>query len=76
MKTSQLPIKFTKQLIKLPETGMGYQLVKVILKNNLILDNHKVLNSSVLILEKDEKFDEKEIVSIEAERFIVEFGFI
>jgi hypothetical protein len=46
---------------------MGYQLVKVILKNGLILNNHKVLNSSLLILEKYEKLDEKEIVSIEAE---------
>lgn len=64
MKTIQLPVKFTKQLTKLPETGMGYQLVKVILKNGLILDNHKVLNSSVLILEKDEKFENEEIVSI------------
>lgn len=67
MKTLQLPIKFSKQLIKLPETGMGYQLVKVILKNGLILNNHKVLNSSVLILEKDEKFENEEIVSIELE---------
>lgn len=64
MKTLQLPIKFTKQLTKLPETGMGYQLVKVILKNGYVLDNHKVLNSSLLILEKDEKFEDEEIVSI------------
>lgn len=67
MKTIQLPIKYTQKLTKLPETGMGYQLVKVILKNGLILNNHKVLNSSLLILEKDEKLDEKEIDSIEIE---------
>lgn len=65
MKTLQLPVKFTRQLIKLPETGMGYQLVRVILKNGLIFNNHKVLNSSLLILEKDEKFENEEIVSIE-----------
>lgn len=65
MKTLQLPIKFTRQLIKLSETGMGHQLVKVIFRNGLILDNHKVLNSSVLILEKDEKFEDAEIFSIE-----------
>jgi len=45
MHTIQLPVKFTKQLTKLPETGMGYQLVKVIFKNGSILNNHKVLNS-------------------------------
>lgn len=67
MKTIQLPLKYTQKLTKLPETGMGYQLVKVILKNGLILNNHKVLNSSLLILEKDEKLDEKEISSIEVE---------
>lgn len=67
MKTIKLPIQFTKQLTKLPETGMGYQLVKIILKNGLILNNHKVLNSSLLILEKDEKLENEEIVSIEVE---------
>lgn len=46
---------------------MGYQLVKIILKNDLILNNHKVLNSSLLILEKDEKLENEEIVSIEVE---------
>lgn len=39
----------------------------VILKNGHVLDNHKVLNSSILILEKDEKFKNEEIVSIELE---------
>lgn len=67
MKTIKLPIQFTKQLTKLPETGMGYQLVKIILKNGLILNNHKVLNSSLLIPEKDEKPENEEIVSIEVE---------
>ena len=44
---------------------MGYQLVKVILKNGFVLDNYKVLNSSVLILGKYEKYENEEIVSIE-----------
>lgn len=70
MKTIQLPVKFTKQLAKLPETGMGYQLVKVVLKNGSVLDNHKVLNSSLLILEKDEKFENEEIASIEPKLFL------
>ena len=65
MKTLQLPVRFTKQLTKLPETGMGYQLVKVVLKNGLILNDHKVLNSSVLILNQDEKLTIEEIASIQ-----------
>jgi hypothetical protein len=46
--TIQLPNKHTTFLANLPETGMGYQLVKVILKNGKILNNYKVLNSSLL----------------------------
>jgi len=46
---------------------MGYQLVKVILKNGSILNNHKVLNSSLLIAEKDENVQNEEIASIEIE---------
>ena len=65
MKTLQLPINFTKQLIRFPETGMGYQLVKVILKNGLILNDHKVLNSSLLVLNQDEKFTIQEIAFVE-----------
>lgn len=61
MKTIQLPVNFTKQLIRFPETGMGYQLVKVILKNGVVLNDHKVLNSSVLVLNQDEKFTVEEI---------------
>ena len=65
MTTLQLPIKFTDELIKLPETGMGYQMVKVILKNGIVLNNHKVLNGSILVLEQeDENIVDEEIVSI------------
>lgn len=46
---------------------MGYQLVKVILKNGSILNNHKVLNSLLLIAEKDENVQNEEIASIEIE---------
>ena len=35
-----------------PETGMGYQIVKVILKNGKILHQQKVLNSEFLILDE------------------------
>lgn len=51
----QLPEKFIRQLIEAPESGMGYQLVKVVLKNGKVLRKHKVLNSSLLLLEPGEK---------------------
>ena len=46
---------------------MGYQIVKIILKNGKILHQHKVLNSSFLILEENENFTAKEIKKIELE---------
>ncbi len=67
MKTVQLPNKFIKSLITFPETGMGYQLVKVFLRNGKILREHKVLNSSLLVLEAGEIISENEIEKIEPE---------
>lgn len=67
MKTLPLPNKFIKSLVTLPETGMGYQLVKVFLRNGKILRQHKVLNSSILILEGGEVISENEIEKIEPE---------
>lgn len=63
----QLSEKFTAQLLTLPETGMGYQLVKVILKSGKILRSHRVLNGSFLILKEGEKLSEKDISRIEPE---------
>lgn len=63
----QLPNKWIRQLINLPETGMGYQLVKVILKNGKELPNYKVINGSMLMLEKDEKLTSNDIAAIEIE---------
>jgi len=53
---------------KLPETGMGYQLVRVILKNGKVLRNHKVLNGSVLLLEQNEHLTKDDIAMVEAEK--------
>ena len=67
MKTNslQLPESFISMLVNLPETGMGYQIVKVFLKSGTILRQHKVLNSSVLLLEENENISEKDIDKIE-----------
>ncbi len=67
MKTLQLSNKCTSFLIKLPENGMGYQLVKVVLKNGKILRNHKVLNCSMLLLEKNESLNTEDIEILEEE---------
>ncbi|HWC52820.1 MAG TPA: hypothetical protein VG676_04470 [Chitinophagaceae bacterium] len=67
MNTIQLPNKWSNILTDLPETGMGYQLVKVFLKNGKVLRKHKVINSSILVLDPQEKISEKEIEKIELE---------
>jgi hypothetical protein len=54
-------------LINLPESGMGYQLVKVFLKDGKVLRQHKVLNSSILLLEENEKINLSQISKLEPE---------
>ena len=63
----KIPEKFIDQLVKLPESGMGYQLVKVFLSNGKILRKHKLLNSSILILESNEDISPLQIEKIELE---------
>ena len=69
MQTRRLKLSdtFINILVDLPETGMGYQLVKVILKNGEILHQHKVLNSEILMLEDHENISVKDIDKIELE---------
>lgn len=54
-------------LLSQPENGMGYQLVKVFLKSGNVLHHHKVINSSLLMLEENENITEKDIAKIELE---------
>ena len=65
--TLKLPDSFINILINLPENGMGYQIVKVILKSGKILHEHKVLNSELLVLEENENISVKDIDKIELE---------
>jgi hypothetical protein len=62
-----LPDRFANYLINLPENGLGYQIVKVILKSGQVLHGHKVINSSLLMLEENENITEKDIEKIELE---------
>lgn len=66
-RTLKLPEKFINILINLPENGMGYQVVKVILKSGEILRQHKVLNSEFLMLEENENIKLIDIAKIEPE---------
>lgn len=60
-----LPWTFTHKLVNLPESGMGYQDVNVILHNGTVLYNHKVLNAEILMLEENEYIQVNDIVKIE-----------
>ena len=64
-RTLKLPDNFIDILVDLPETGMGYQIVKVILRSGEILHQHKVLNSEFLMLEENENIAVKDIDKIE-----------
>ena len=65
--TIKLPESFINKLINLPETGMGYQIVKVIMRSGKILHGQKVLNSEFLMLEENENIYIKDIEKIELE---------
>ena len=67
-RTLKLPDSFIHVLLKLPENGMGYQLVKVILKSGKVLHQHKVLNAELLMLEENEDISVKDIEKIELEK--------
>ena len=44
-------------LSEFPESGMGYQIVDIMLKNGQQLKNRIVVNSQFLLLENDENID-------------------
>ena len=66
-KTLKLPDSFIDILVNLPETGMEYQIVKVILRSGKVLHRQKVLNSELLMLEENELIRARDIVNIELE---------
>lgn len=59
-----LPENLIATIVKLPEQGMGYHIVDIILANGEELKNKFVFNSSILELEKQEVFDINDIVTI------------
>lgn len=67
-RTLKLTDSFINYLIELPETGMGYQMVKVFLKNGRVLSQHKVINSELLMLDEYEDIAINDIDKIELEK--------
>ncbi len=65
MKKLQLNEDHVQYLIKLPESGMGYQVVDIALKNGQLFKKRVVLNSSLLLLENNEDIDPDYIEKIE-----------
>ncbi|MEO8821666.1 MAG: hypothetical protein ABI267_06200 [Ginsengibacter sp.] len=64
----KIPEKLVHQMMKLPESGMGYQLVKVFLSDGKVLRHRKLLNSSMLVLEEAEDISSSEIEKIELDK--------
>lgn len=60
-----LPTRFSAHLSSLPETGMGYQVVRVLLKNGQTLAPLTVLNSSLLVLDRAVSIRPTDIEKIE-----------
>jgi len=54
-------------LENLPETGMGYQKVKITLSNGIILHDRIIVNSQFLLLNEDESINTDSIQIIEIE---------
>lgn len=65
---NNIKIKLTDEqtnfLTSLPETGMGYQVVNVVLKNGEILHKRLVFNSMFLQLNDGENINPNDIVNI------------
>jgi hypothetical protein len=66
-KSLALPDRLISVLVCLPETGMGYQLVKLVLKSGEVIRNHTVLNGAYLLLKEDEEIKADDIVAIQLE---------
>jgi len=64
-KKIQLKEELSAYLSGLPESGMGYQVVDIILKNGQLLSKRTVLNSQYLLLENGENIDSDFIEKVE-----------
>ena len=60
----ELPEDIKIQLIDLPENGMGFQVIDIILKNGRVLKDRIVINSQRLIVTPEDDFDITDIEEI------------
>ena len=60
----ELPENIKNELSNIPETGMGFHVIDIILNNGLVLKSRTVINSSKLILHPDENIDVDDIETI------------
>ncbi len=65
MRKVQLKKEHIQHLMKLPESGMGYQIVDITLKDGQQFKERTVLNSQLLLLEDNEDIDPNYIKRIE-----------
>ncbi len=64
-KRIKLKEEHIKYLLELPESGIGYQIVDITLKNGQQLKKRIVLNSQFLLLENSENIDSNFIEKVE-----------
>jgi hypothetical protein len=60
----ELTDELKSQLEGIPESGMGYHIVDVLLKNGRVLKGRTILNSSKLVLNPDDEVDTDDIEDI------------
>ncbi len=64
-KNLKLSPKWVKKLVELPESGMGYQVVDIALKDKRIIRKVVILNSEIIMLPPGyENITEKDVVDI------------
>lgn len=63
----QLSPKWQKQLAKLPETGMSYQVVRVLLKDGSTRRNIVVIGGKKIVMPEVEPFTNAQIEDISLE---------
>lgn len=67
MKVFKIPLNNEQvtQFVHLPETGMGYHIVDVHLKDGRVLLKQMIFNSSILVIKTDDSITNDKIVKIE-----------
>lgn len=64
-KTLKLSAKWVKKLIELPESGMGYQIVDIVLQDKRVISKVVILSSEIIMLPLGyENITEKDIADI------------